>query len=131
MAEQKTQGRVLFLDDEPYIIKMAESILKSIGYTVKGVLTGDEAVMAFREEIKSGGGFDALILDLNVKGGMGGMDVVKVLSLEFKDLNAVASSGYSNDPAMADPYSYGFKAAIKKPYTRNELKKVLESLGGN
>ncbi len=131
MSEQKTQGRVLFLDDEPYIIKMAESILKSIGYTVRGVLSGDEAIKAYREEIKSGGSFDALILDLYVKGGMGGVDVVKVLSLEFKDLKAVASSGYSDDPVLADPFSYGFKASIKKPYTRNELKVVLESLGGN
>ncbi|MFP4033231.1 MAG: hypothetical protein ACLFTV_16865 [Desulfococcaceae bacterium] len=43
---------------------------------------------------------------------------------------AVVSSGYSDDPAMANPQSHGFRAGIPKPYTMEKLRGVLEGLVG-
>jgi CheY-like chemotaxis protein len=84
---------VLFLDDEPSIIKMAESVLKSIGYEVRGVLSGAEALEVYRERREAGEKFDFLILDLTIKGGMGGQEVLEILNREFNDINAIATSG--------------------------------------
>jgi CheY-like chemotaxis protein len=128
--ESGKHKRVLFLDDEPSIIKMAESVLKSIGYEVRGVLSGAEALEVYRERREAGEKFDFLILDLTIKGGMGGQEVLEILNREFNDINAIATSGYSSDPVLTDPSRYGFKAAIKKPYTRNEIGAVLGSIGG-
>jgi two-component system cell cycle sensor histidine kinase/response regulator CckA len=41
------------------------------------------------------------------------------------DATAIVSSGYSNDPVMADYSKYGFKGVIVKPYLVDELKSVL------
>ena len=42
----------------------------------------------------------------------------------------IVSSGYSNDEVMADFASYGFCAAIAKPYRVAELTAVLSGLAG-
>jgi hypothetical protein len=39
---------------------------------------------------------------------------------------AIASSGYSNDPVMANPKQFGFSGSVKKPYTKEELGQILE-----
>jgi hypothetical protein len=43
---------------------------------------------------------------------------------------AIVSSGYSNDPVMAEYGRYGFAAAVPKPYRLNDLVQVLHDLVG-
>jgi len=50
----------------------------------------------------SGQFFDAVILDLTVKGGMGGKDTVKELLKTDPQVKAIVSSGYSSDPVMTE-----------------------------
>ena len=38
---------------------------------------------------------------------------------------AIVSSGYADDPVMANYADYGFKGIAVKPYTPNELRTVL------
>ena len=67
-------------------------------------------------------------MDLTISGGMGGKEAAEKL-LEMDPLAcAVVSSGYSNDPIMEDPPSFGFIAAIQKPYTVQELSNRMEEL---
>jgi NTP pyrophosphatase (non-canonical NTP hydrolase) len=41
------------------------------------------------------------------------------------NIKAIASSGYSDDPVMAQPERFGFKGKIKKPYLKEELGEIL------
>jgi hypothetical protein len=47
------------------------------------------------------------------------------LDLEVK---AIVSSGYSNDPVMANYTAHGFKGAVKKPYLVQEMSRVLHTV---
>ncbi|GAH77161.1 unnamed protein product, partial [marine sediment metagenome] len=49
------------------------------------------------------------------------------------DVKAVVSSGYFNDPVMANFKDYGFSGVVPKPYDLGELDKVLKEVleGGN
>ncbi len=46
------------------------------------------------------------------------------------DKKWLVSSGYSNDPIMANSNDYGFGGAVEKPRQMQELKKVIHEVLG-
>ena len=56
---------------------------------------------------------------------MGGKDtMVKLLEIG-PDVKAIVSSGYSNDPVMADYAKHGFMGVVVKPYKVEDLAQTL------
>jgi len=72
--------------------------------------------------------FDAVIMDLTVPGGMGGIDAIGKIRETDPNIKAIVSSGYSNDPVMSNFGEYGFDAVIAKPYKPKELYEVLKEV---
>ena len=69
-----------------------------------------------------------MILDLTVPGGIGGKKTLARLLEIDPQVKAIVSSGYSDDPIMADFQKYGFSAVIAKPYRISELGKILREV---
>ncbi len=69
-----------------------------------------------------------MILNLTVPGGMGGQEALHQLKALDPDVRAIVSSGYSNDPVMANYAHYGFCGAVKKPYLVQEMSRVLDEV---
>lgn len=120
------RGRILFMDDEAFIRDLAMSLLSHLGYEPTFAREGNEAIEAYRNALREGAGFDAVILDLTVVEGMGGKECIRELKKIDPHVRAIVSSGYSNDPIMADPGKYGFSALIAKPYNIQSLSTVLK-----
>jgi nitrogen-specific signal transduction histidine kinase/ActR/RegA family two-component response regulator len=118
-------GRILVMDDENMITKMAGRILARLGYEAEFAQDGGEAVKVYQSAIKSGSPFDAVILDLTVRGGMGGEEAVQQLHKLDPTVKAIVSSGYSDSPVMHNFTDYGFCDAIVKPYSLSELGQAL------
>jgi len=89
-----------------------------------------EALEAYKKEMNSSEPFDVVILDLTVWGGMGGHKTIEELLKIDKGVRAIVSSGYCNDPIMANYKEYGFHGAIPKPYLMADLERVLEQTVG-
>jgi len=69
-----------------------------------------------------------VILDLEVKRGMGGVETMeKLLSLN-PGIKGIVASGYSNDPTMDDYSYFGFSAALSKPFSIETLRRALQDL---
>jgi CheY-like chemotaxis protein len=119
------------MDDEEMIRELAANMLSSLGYAVDTAREGREALQMVERAVAQGKPYDAVILDLTVRGGVGGLETVGKLAERFPDLPAIVSSGYSTDPVLAEFASYGFRAAIPKPYdlhmAAETLAKVLSS----
>jgi len=121
-------GRVLFMDDEVGIRNFAAKLLPYLGYEVECVADGYAAVDRYLAARESDRPFDAVILDLTVQGGMGGMETLERLRAADPRVVAVVSSGYSTDPIMADFAHYGFAARVAKPYQIDDLRDTLASI---
>jgi len=121
-------GKVLVMDDEKIIRDLACDMLASIGYKISVAPDGAEAIRLYGEAMNSGQPFDAVIMDLTVQGSMGGKEAVQELIKMDPDVRAIVSSGYSNDPIMADFRKYGFMGVIAKPYKIKELSEVLHKV---
>ena len=90
-----------------------------------------EAIELFQKALELGHPFDALILDLTVRAGMGGKEAIRRLREIDPGVKAIVSSGYSNDPILADFKNYGFWGRIAKPYTAENLSRILADVIGN
>ena len=119
------KGLVLVMDDEEKVREVAGRMLWRLGYETVLARDGVEAIQLYRQSLDSGQGFDAVIMDLTIPGGMGGKEAVqKILELD-PSARVIASSGYFTDPVMTDHQQYGFLDCIAKPYAIKEMSRVL------
>ncbi len=121
----KGKGKILVMDDDEDVRDSVGEALRLFGYQVAFASDGEETIDLYKKEKDSGSGFDAVIMDLTIPGGMGGAEAVKKLRKINPTLKALVSSGYSNSPVMSDYGKYGFSGVILKPYKIEDLSRVL------
>ena len=121
-------GKILIMDDEEIIRKSTMRLLSHIGYEVTQAKNGTEALELYKESVANDTPFDTIVLDLTVPGEKGAKEIIDDLILINPSARVIISSGYSNDPVMTEYQSYGFCAAISKPYNIEELSSLLQSV---
>ncbi|HVY26405.1 MAG TPA: PAS domain S-box protein [Polyangiaceae bacterium] len=122
------QGLVLVMDDDDMVRQVASGMLAHLGYEPIPTCDGGEAVERTRGLLAEGKQLCAALLDLTVRAGAGGRETVAPLRALVPKLPIIASSGYSDDPVMADPEQFGFSASLRKPFRLSELVELLERL---
>ena len=122
------EGRVLIMDDEEGVRTVAKDMLTFMGFKTDCAANGEEAFEMYKNAKKTKMPYDIVILDLTVPGGMGGLKTISILKHFDPNIIAIVSSGYSNDPVMADYKKYGFAAVVCKPYRIDELSSILNEL---
>lgn len=122
------KGRILVMDDEEAIRMLATAALSRLGYEVETAADGAEAVELYKKALMQNRPFSAVILDLTVRGGMGGGETIRRMRDLDHNVKAIVSSGYSEDAIMANYREHGFVAAVEKPYRLQELSRVLQDV---
>jgi len=118
-------GRILIMDDEEILREVASAILSHLGYRVVACSEGSEAVLLYQEAMLGNDPFAAVIMDLTIPGGMGGKETMRKLREIDRGVKGIVSSGYCNDPILANYLEYGFISVVAKPYNLEDLGKVL------
>ncbi len=113
--------RILIMDDDEMIREIGQLMLENLGYTVLLANDGETAIELYQTALHSQEKIDLVIMDLTVLSGMGGKEAIKQIQAIDPQVKALVSSGYSNDPVMANFKDYGFSGAVSKPYNQNEL----------
>jgi DNA-binding NtrC family response regulator len=116
------------MDDEQLILNTATVILKALGYRSGSAKDGAQAVSLYQAARRSNTPYDAVILDLTVPGGTGGKEAMQQLLALDPGAVGIVSSGYSDDPVMADPVKHGFKGMLEKPYDAEALGRTLRDV---
>ena len=124
----KGQGKILIMDDDVMVRDVLRKMLQNLGYEALCAENGEEAIKLYLEALEVNQPFTAAILDLTVPGGMGGKEAINELLKINPKVKAIVSSGYSEDPIMAEFMAYGFSGAIEKPYRVSEVSKILNTL---
>jgi two-component system, cell cycle sensor histidine kinase and response regulator CckA len=116
------------MDDDDIVRHVASSMLTHLGYEPVSTCDGNEALERTRALLAEGKQLRAAMLDLTVRSGKGGRDTMRPLRALVPELPIIASSGYSDDPVMADPTQFGFTASLHKPFRLTDLADLLARL---
>lgn len=119
-------GRVLVMDDEDSLRSLLERVLTALGYEVRSARDGAEAIALYQHAAAAGRNFDAVLLDLTVSGGMGGIETAARLKEFDPTVKLIVSSGYSDAAVMANFREHGFDDVIPKPWQAAQISEVLE-----
>ena len=118
--------RVLVMDDESAIRELTSQLLETMGYEVTAVPDGAEAIRIYERALRKGEHFLVVILDATIRGGLGGVETIERLRNIDPDVNAIICSGYSDEAALSQFLSYGFRGALPKPFNRRELADAMQ-----
>lgn len=123
-----SQPRILVLEDDPLVRNLIVRNLASQGFEITESAEGSETVRMYQESMNQGRVFDLVVLDLSIPNGMGGVRTMEKLRQLDPDVLAIVSSGYSDDPVMAKPASYGFAAVLPKPYEPADMVRLVRNV---
>lgn len=124
-------GRILVMDDDESICRIFVLMLNRLGYEAETAASGEEAIQRYRQAREAGKPFQAVILDLTIREGMGGEATLQALRAVDPDVRAVCSSGQSREGAMEACLQQGFKAVLPKPFRYQEVADCMKALLGS
>lgn len=119
--------KALVVDDNEFVTETLREMLGFFGFDVFATENGERAIQEYLSSKEANEPFDIVFIDL-VLPGMNGKEVLKRLKEIDPEVKAVISSGYINHPALREYEKMGFKGALNKPYTVEELKNILKNL---
>jgi signal transduction histidine kinase/ActR/RegA family two-component response regulator len=111
------KGKVLLIDDEEMIIKVAGGILHQLGYEVMVARSGREAVEIFQANKDN---IDIVILDM-IMPDMGGSETFDALKVIRPDIKVLLSSGYSVTGEASKILDRGCDGFIQKPFNIKQI----------
>ncbi|MCA8942585.1 MAG: response regulator [Planctomycetes bacterium] len=111
---------VLVMDDEEMLRRVIKHMLSLLGCTCVTTSDGADAIAEYERALGQRR-FDAVIMDLTVPGGVGGLEALRrILDLD-PNARVIVASGYSDDPAVAEFARYGFRSRLRKPFRARDL----------
>ena len=109
--------RVLVVDDEEPLVKLATRTLKELGYSPVGFTSSRAALAAFRADPQR---FDAVITDERMPGMSGSALIRKVRGIR-DSIPVVLMSGYVGDAVARQAREAGAEEVLRKPLSAHDL----------
>jgi CheY-like chemotaxis protein len=115
------KGKVLIVDDEDDLRRVAQMILKRCGYECIECDNGQDAVKIYQSLYRTGTPPDVVLMDLTLRGGMNGTETAtEILALD-RDARIVCTSGSVTEDVQMVFLERGFVGVLPKPYEAGEL----------
>ena len=114
------------MDDETILRQVGSDILSLLGFQVDTVCDGEAALLSYRKAREEGLPYTLLVMDLTIRGGMGGVETIQRLREMDPKVLAIVSSGYSSGSVLSEYRDYGFSGIVSKPYRVEEMARVVE-----
>ena len=115
----------LVMDDEEIVRFMLAEMLREMGYEILQAADGNVAVQLYQQELDKGNPPELVVMDLVVSEGVGGWQASREIWKLNPEARIIVTSGYVNDELMAEYRSYGFAAAVAKPFRFVDLEQAV------
>ncbi len=107
---------ILVVDDVEEQRFIATGILEKLGYSVKAVSSGEEAIEFLKQQAA-----DLVILDMIMDPGMSGLETYRKIIDTRPSQKAIITSGFSETEDVREAQKLGAGNYIKKPYTMEKI----------
>jgi PAS domain S-box-containing protein len=127
IAEESIAGgteRILFVDDEPALVKIGKQMLESLGYKVTGRTSSVEALELFKAKADS---FDLVITDMTMPN-MTGDELARELIHVKPEIPVILCTGYSARINQQQAAAMGIRAFVSKPVPRMDIAKTIRNV---
>ncbi|MGV8081067.1 MAG: ATP-binding protein [Syntrophales bacterium] len=108
--------RILVVDDVEGQRNLAVSMLESLGYAVRAVASGEEAVQHLKKEPA-----DLVVLDMIMDPGWDGLETWKEIVRLHPRQKAIIVSGYALTERVREAQALGAGTYIRKPYVMEQI----------
>jgi signal transduction histidine kinase len=117
VATPATSRRILFVDDEASIARLAQVMLKSLGHTVTTFGKPADGLAALQADPA---GFDLIITDLTMPG-MNGVELARGIRQVRLDIPIILSSGFADEVPEETLKTLGIVEVLPKPFQMQAL----------
>ena len=126
-TEEMGPPTLLVVDDEQGVRLAVSQIAKAMGFDVSTVGTSDEALQSYKDRLHSLKPFSSVLLDLNLRSGLNGMEVFQAIRRMDPEALVVATSGQYAEGDVERFRSLGFAGFLPKPYTLEHFDNVMRA----
>ena len=109
--------RILFVDDERSLARIAERNLRDLNYQPTIETDGARALEMLRQAPAS---FDLLVTDFSMPG-LSGLQLAQAVHQIRPEMPILMATGFIEDIPLEDIAAVGVRATIRKPLTKREL----------
>jgi signal transduction histidine kinase/CheY-like chemotaxis protein len=124
MLPRGSGQRILYLDDEPSLVRLAKQTLEGLGYEVSAFTQPAQALAVFRANPAR---FNLVVTDFNMPGISGTQVAAELLSLR-PDLKVMLTSGSISTDVQATVDTLGIHQVMFKPYTTRQMAQAVSRL---
>ena len=120
----KGSETILLVDDEPNVLAVSKALLESLGYTVYGMGSGQEAIAFYKEKKDD---IDLVILDM-IMPGLSGSETFDTIRELNPSARTILSSGYSLNGQAQQIMNKGCHGFIQKPFNVTDISRKVRGV---
>lgn len=120
---QPRAGRVLVVDDQIALTRLATYVLQTAGYRVRTALSGEEALDLLAAEPA-----EIVLSDLGMGSGMNGWELTEAVRRLYPHTAVVLVTGWAGEIDPVQAAARGVEAVVGKPYAGETLRAAVEQV---
>jgi CheY-like chemotaxis protein/two-component sensor histidine kinase len=132
-ARARTKGRpmtIVLMDDDELVREPLGRLLSRRGHRVYLASSGEELMAMLERGEPEASAVDAAVLDLTVRGGMGGAETLRNLRARGYSFPCIACSGYASAKDAGSAGRQGFAAFVPKPAKAEDIEEAAYKVMG-
>ena len=119
---------MLVVDDEDGVCRALAQIGKAYGFEVITASNSDDGIQSYRDRLRSPRPYDTVLLDINLRGGLNGIEVFHALRRLDPGVTAIATSGQFSEGDLQRFQEIGFAGFLPKPFTLEDFDQVVQEV---